>query len=397
MPNYTLRRILVFVAFCLIVWGIVWSVRKTVSFTYNKIKYSRIKVVTAQLKPGQVLFDSLLENKVSRDDANKLLASLAKILDLTKLQVSDEYRLYIGPDKEIQKLIYEKSPIDEYFVVLDDYGNLHSFKPEIILNKETITKEFMIKSSLFAAMKQAGEEDALAFKFVDVFAWDIDFFTYPRIGDKITIYFEKYSKDGQFAKYGRILAAEYKGREIFQTVYFEPKNNEAGYYGLDGKPTEKMFLKSPLKFTGRITSYFGGRRDPITSRHSNHSGVDFASYYGAPIVATSSGIVSFAGWKGYYGRLITVKHSNGYTTYYGHCSKSLVRPGQSVAQGQIIAKVGSTGRSTGPHVHYEIRQQGGAFNPLRFNQPQRKPLKDKDLKDFKQYAKNIWQHITENR
>ncbi|MFH1825754.1 MAG: M23 family metallopeptidase [bacterium] len=386
-PNYVKRRIIILVVFIVLIWGLVWGTRSTITWVQNKIKFSKIKVVTIKLKPGQVLFDSLLENSVSRDDANKLLASLAKVLDLTKLQVRDEYHLYTGPDQKIEKLIYEKSPIDQYFVVLDEYGNPHSFKPEINLEKKTITKEFTIKSSLFAAMLKEDEKDALAFKFVDVFAWDIDFYTYPRQGDKIKILFEKYYKNGEFVKYGQILAARYKGRETFDAVYFEPKNNQAGFYGLDGKPTEKMFLKTPLRFTGRITSYFGGRRDPITSRHSTHKGVDFASYYGAPIVATSSGIVSFAGWKGYYGRLVMVKHSNGYTTYYGHCSKLLVRPGKKVGQGQVIAKVGSSGRSTGPHVHYEIRQRGSAFNPLRFNQPKRKPLKDKDLAEFKNYVK----------
>ena len=154
-----------------------------------------------------------------------------------------------------------------------------------------------------------------------------------------------------------------------------------------------MFLKSPLKFTGRITSYFGYRRDPFTSRHSGHSGVDFAAYYGAPIVAASNGTVTFTGWQGAYGRLVIVRHSNGYYTRYGHCSKILVRRGQAVSQGQTIALVGSTGRSTGPHVHYEIRQNQRAFNPLRFNQPKRKPLKGNDLKDFKAYSKKIWEHI----
>jgi len=244
-------------------------------------------------------------------------------------------------------------------------------------------------------MLKEGEKDALVFKFVDVFAWDIDFYSYPRVGDKIKIYFEKYYKDGKFVKYGRILAAQYDGRDTFNAVYFKPKNNYAGYYALDGKPAEKMFLKSPLKFTGRITSYFGWRRDPYTSRHSRHRGVDFAAYYGAPIVATSDGTISFAGWNGPYGKLLIVRHANGYSTYYGHCSKLLVGPGQKVRQGQVIAKVGSTGRSTGPHCHYEIRSRNQAFNPLRFNQPKRKALAGQDLANFKSYLKNIWQNIEE--
>ena len=262
---------------------------------------------------------------------------------------------------------------------------------------QELVKEFTIKSSLFAAMKDEKEEDALVFLFVDIFAWDIDFFSYPRVGDKIKIYFEKYYHEGKFVKYGRILAAQYKGRNTFDAVYFVPPGKRGGYFALDGKPAEKMFLKSPLKFTGRITSYFGGRTDPFTSRHGRHNGVDFAAYYGAPIVATSTGNVSFAGWRGAYGKLITVRHSNGYTTYYGHCSKLYVRPGQAVSQGQVIAGVGSTGRSTGPHVHYEIRSRGAAMNPLRFNAPARKPLRGNELNAFKKHTDKVWPKLKKGR
>lgn len=390
---YLKRRIVLIVVFLCLVLGVVWTVNRGISWLQNRAKYSKIKVVAGSLKPGQVLFDSLLENKVSRESANELLASVGKILNLTKLQVKDEYRIYLDENGRIIKFVYEKSPVDQYFVVRGEYGKLHAFKPAIFLEKEVLAKEFEIKSSLFAAILKAKEKDALVFKFVDVFAWDIDFYAYPRVGDKIKIYFEKYFKEGKFVRYGRVIAAQYDGRQTFNAVYFEPKNNYAGYYALDGKPAEKMFLKSPLKFTGRITSYFGPRRDPITHRHGQHRGVDFAAYYGAPIVTTSDGIISYAGWRGGYGKLVMVRHANGYETRYGHCSRIVVRRGQKVSQGQVVAKVGSTGHSTGPHCHYEIRSRGAAFNPLRFNQPKRKPLKGKDLENFKVYSKKVWENI----
>lgn len=390
---YIKRRIVLLVIFILMVCGLVYGAMRTARYVKNRIKYSKIRVIEGNLKPGQVLFEALLAENISREAANEILSSVGKVLDLTKLQVSDEYRLYINENGRVDKFIYEKSPVDQYYVVRDEYGQLHAFKPTIFLDKETLTKEFVIESSLFAAMLKAGEKDSLVFDIVDIFAWDIDFDTYPRVGDKIRIYFDKYYNNGKFVKYGRIQAAQYTGRETFDAVYFEPKNNQNGYYTLEGKPTEKMFLKTPLKFTGRITSYFGLRRDPFTHRHDHHTGVDFASYYGAPIVATAGGIVSFAGWRGAYGRLLIVKHSNGYSTYYGHCTKLIARTGQKVTQGQTIATVGSTGRSTGPHCHYEIRQRGVAFNPLRFNQPKRKPLTGKDLEQFKTYSKKIWQNI----
>ena len=390
---YIRRRIALFVIFLLLIWGMVYAARTGIRWYQNYRKYSKIRVVQGRLKPGQVLFDSLLESDISREAANEIIDAIGGILDLRSLQVKDEYRIYLNENDRIQKFIYEKSPIDQYFVVRGEYGKLHAFKPAIFLKKETITKEITIESSLFEAMLKVSETDALVFDFVDIFAWDIDFFTYPRVGDKITIYFEKYFKEEEFVKYGRILAARYKGRDSFDAVYFEPQKDRPGYFALDGKPVEKMFLKTPLKFTSRITSYFGWRRDPFTHRHDRHLGVDFAAYYGAPIVATSDGWITFTGWNGPYGRLVIVKHSNGYSTYYGHCSKILVRNGQKITQGQVIASVGSTGRSTGPHCHYEIRLRGSALNPLQFNQPKRNPLAGKDLEAFKIYSKKVWKNI----
>lgn len=390
---YIRRRIALLVIFLLLVWGAVAGIRKAVSWYQNYLKFSKIRMIEGHLNPGEVLFDALLEKGVSREAANEVIGAIAKVLDLRSLQVRDIYRIYLNENDRVEKFIYEKSPVDQYFVVRGEYGQLHAFKPAIFLKKEILTKEITIESSLFEAMLKAGETDSLVFSFVDIFAWDIDFYSYPRVGDRIKIYFEKYYKKKEFVKYGRILAAQYRGRDTFDAVYFEPKDNRAGYYGLDGKPTEKMFLKTPLKFTGRITSYFGWRRDPFTHRHGSHRGVDFAAYYGAPIVATSDGWITYTGWNGPYGRLVIVRHSNGYSTYYGHCSRILVKGGQKIRQGQTIASVGSTGRSTGPHCHYEIRLRGAALNPLQFNQPKRNPLKGKDLEEFKVYSKKVWKNI----
>jgi hypothetical protein len=392
---YIRRRIALLAVLALLVLGGVAGVKRGIEALHDRARWANITVVKGKIESGQVLYDSLLADGLSREAASELVFSLARVLDLTKLRTGDRYRTYLDRQRRIIKFVYERSPADLYFAVRDDRGELHSFRPAIYLQKRLLAKEFTITSSLFAAMLKAKEEEELVFDLVDIFAWDIDFFTYPRTGDKIKLYYEKRFHRGKFVSYGRILAAEYDGRDKFQAVYFAPGNGRRGYYDLAGKPTEKMFLKSPLKFTGRITSLFGPRRDPITHRHGHHTGVDFASYYGAPIVATADGRIAFAGWRGGYGRLLIVRHNNGYSTYYGHCSRLLARPGQPVAQGQTIALVGSTGHSTGPHCHYEIRVQSRATNPLAFNLPKRKPLKGEELAAFKRYTADIWQNIEE--
>lgn len=393
---YIKRRIVLAVIFILLVWGMVSAARFGIRRYQNYLKYSKIHKIEGHIEQGQVLYNSLLEHEISPEAAAEVIGSVDDILDLTRLRVSDRYTIFLDENNQIVKFTYEKSPVELYFVVRDDKGKLNAFVPSIFLERKLSTKEFTIETSLFDAVRKQKEKDALLFAIVDIFAWDIDFYLYPRAGDRMKIYFEKYfNEGGDFVRYGRILAAQYAGRETFDAVYFEPRDNQDGYYTLEGKPCEKMFLKSPLKFTGRITSYFGWRRDPITHQHGRHRGVDFASYYGAPIVATSGGIVSSAGWKGAYGRLVTVRHSNGYITYYGHCSKILASLGQKVSQGEVIALVGSTGHSTGPHCHYEIRLQNQTLNPLGFNQPRRKPLSGEDLEAFKVYSQAVWKNIEE--
>lgn len=116
---------------------------------------------------------------------------------------------------------------------------------------------------------------------------------------------------------------------------------------------------------GRFTSYFGYRRDPWTGRRSYHSGVDIANRKGSYIYAAAPGQVIFTGWHHILGYMVKIKHTSGYVTYYGHMSKYLVTPGKWVAAGTVIGLMGNSGRSTGNHLHYEVRRHGRLVNPLK--------------------------------
>lgn len=345
----------------------------------------KYEVYEGKIIKDKPFYISLQEAGVSHEAILELTDSLKGILDFGKLQLNENFKIYLSDDKTIHKFIYVKDTFDQYFSVRDDKGKLHAFKPTIYIDKKTYTKEFTLKTSLFEAMLEGGEQPSLIMEYVNIFAWDIDFYTFPRTGDKIKIVFEKYEKDGEFVKYGKISAAQYiTSSKTFSAFYFESKKGKYGYYDIDGKPTEKQFLKSPLKFTGRITSGFSySRFHPIVKRNMAHYGVDFASYYGAPIIATASGKVTYTGWKGAYGYAVIVRHTNGYKTLYGHCSKILTYAGAYVNQGQTIASVGSTGWSTGPHVHYGMYINGVPTNPLTItNKPKGKPLSGSKLKEF---------------
>ena len=364
-----------------------------VAFFLAKIFYPKpqYKIISAKIKSNSVIMASFLENGLSREAAHELTFSIEKVLDLRKLRAGENYKIFLDKNNVVQKFIYHQSPYDLYYAVRTAKG-FSCFKEEVNLAKKVYSKTFTLKSSLFQAVLDKKEKEPLVFDIVDIFSFDIDFNTFPRQGDKIKVLYEKYEHQNKFAKYGKIIAAQYISNDkIFSGLLFESRPKKWGYYDLSGKPTEKQFLKSPLKFTGRITSLFSSRRfHPIIQRVTTHYGVDFASYYGAPIVATASGRIVFSGWKGAYGRAVIVRHANNFQSLYGHCSRILTRAGASVEQGQIIAQVGSTGWSTGPHVHYGVEIKGAPINPLALNnQPKEKPLYGKTLAKYQRIKNKI--------
>ncbi len=242
-----------------------------------------------------------------------------------------------------------------------------------------------VTSSLFGAIQDAGEHPALAVRFAEIFQWDIDFFRDLRSGDHFVAIVDRQSIDGELYGYGQIYAARFvnNGRSLTAILYPGP-DEKPGYYDLDGAPLRKQFLRSPLKFS-RITSRFNlNRFHPILKRHRPHYGVDYGAPVGTPVHVTSSGTVTYAGRNGGAGKMVRVRHPNGYETNYLHLSRyaSGVRPGARVTQGEVIGHVGSTGLSTGPHLDYRIRQNGRWINPLRLSSPPAKPLPEESRRRF---------------
>lgn len=234
-----------------------------------------------------------------------------------------------------------------------------------------------ISSSLYAALDSAipdsflpaGERQALAWAIADVYDWEVDFTRDVRAGDRFEVLFDRLvSPDGE-RRFGRIDAArvDVAGTPAY-AYYFtaDTDGDAAGYYDDQGRSLKRSFLRAPLQFR-RISSRFGGRVHPILHTYRKHEGVDFSADYGTPVRATADGIVTRAGRDGGYGNLIELRHVNGIRTRYGHLSAYArgLRVGQRVAQGETIGYVGSTGLSTGPHLHYEFLINGRPTNPQR--------------------------------
>ncbi len=221
-----------------------------------------------------------------------------------------------------------------------------------------------IQSSLFASTDAAGIPDAVAVQLAEMFASDIDFRRDLRKGDRFHVVYEALVADGEPLKTGRILAADFinNGR-THEAVWFEAPGVKGGYYGFDGESKRRFYLSSPLEFS-RVSSGYGMRFHPVLGTQRAHLGVDFAAPTGTPVRTVGDGLVEFAGVQRGYGNVIFVRHRNNQVTVYAHLSRIGVRTGQRVAQGEFIGNVGSTGMSTGPHLHFEFRDNGVHRDPL---------------------------------
>ncbi len=242
-----------------------------------------------------------------------------------------------------------------------------------------------IQSSLFAATDAVGVPDPVTRKFIEMFSTDIDFNSDLRRGDRFNIVYETYWQNGKFLKNGNILAAEFTNNGTpYQSIWFERMPGKGGYYDFNGKSQKKAFLKSPLEFS-RVSSGFAIRVHPVTGKIRQHKGIDFAAPTGTPIRAAADGVISFSGWQNGYGNFITIKHWGAYSTAYGHMSRIApgMTRGKKVSQGDVIGFVGSTGISTGPHLHYEFRVNNVQQNPSQMDMPNVHPLTAREMVRFK--------------
>jgi murein DD-endopeptidase MepM/ murein hydrolase activator NlpD len=248
-------------------------------------------------------------------------------------------------------------------------------------------------SSLYAAtdanVDGGSIPDSVVGEIIKMFSTNIDFRGDLKRGDRFNVVYETFWLDGELVKTGRILAGEFINRGAsYQAVWFEdPVTRQGGYYSLDGKSLKKAFLKSPLEVS-RVSSGFANRVHPISGEWKAHKGIDFAASQGTPIHAAGDGTVDFVGVSNGYGNMIVLKHWNNYSTAYAHMSRfgSNLRKGAKVSQGQVIGYVGSTGWSTGAHLHYEFRVANVARDPNTLKDLMAAPLSKGELARFKMAA-----------
>ncbi len=344
----------------------------------------RYTVKNRRIEPNQPMAVALQEAGLPPEQVSALISALEGVFDFRKSRVGDQFRLVIR-EGELDFFDYRQSTVDEWQVRRDGDKFVGS-KRSIEVEKQVGLVSLEINNSLYEAALAAGEDPVIGMVLADVFAWDIDFYRDVRKGDRARALVEKFVSKGRILRYGEVLAATYEGESVGtkRVFRYELPDGKASFFQEDGASARKAFLKSPLKYA-HVTSRFGSRVHPVLKYVKAHNGVDYAAAIGTPVWAVADGTVTVAHNTGAGGNTVCLRHTNGFETCYLHLSKygSGVRAGARVSQKQVIAYSGNTGRSTGPHLHYALKRNGGYVNPLNQNFPRTEPLPKNLLADFR--------------
>jgi murein DD-endopeptidase MepM/ murein hydrolase activator NlpD len=344
-------------------------------------------VKSGEIRPGDTFSGAAERVGIPAALVDRIASRMKPVLAFSKVMPGDVFEAQFDLSGGLLRFEYQVSPVEVYVLEHGEDGEFDAFKEEFEEEMKVVWVTGTIESSLYETVIAINEDPELAMKIAnEVFAWDIDFYSEAQKGDVFKVAVEKYVSGDYLIRYGRILAAEYAGGIGKKQSFFwrDPLGN-AGYYNAQGVATRRVFLRSPLKYA-HVTSRFGKRFHPILKRFKPHHGVDYGASTGTPVWAVADGAVASAGWNGGLGYAVKVKHSGGYTSLYGHLSKIAggVRAGARVRQGQVVGAVGSTGLSTGPHLHFALLLDGSYVNPLRRVAPPTEPIPAKHLAAFKE-------------
>jgi len=365
----------------------------------NPEPYEQFDKITGKLQSGQSLFSALLGKNINRVEAYNITRKLNEKFDLRYCHPEDSFAVRIDSLGKIHQLCYYPNKIKTYIVTRDTTETFSVCIDTLKLQRRIEHISGKLSETLYQSMIESGATADLVMRYSDIFQWDIDFFIDPRQGDEFALVFEAYYHNDKFIYNGNILGAVYKNQHYdFTAYYYNNNNNIDGYFDRDGKSFQKTFLKSPLNYS-YISSYFSkARYHPILKIVRPHNGVDYAARYGTPVVASADGTVIYRGWKGGYGKTIKIRHKNGrYVTLYGHLSRYAkgIRKGVKVKQKQVIGYVGSTGLSTGPHLHYTIYYNGVAINPLKLKNVSGPPIPKSEMENFYKAVKDMDKYLNE--
>ncbi|MFA4941458.1 MAG: peptidoglycan DD-metalloendopeptidase family protein [Patescibacteria group bacterium] len=328
--------------------------------------------------------------------ANEIYKTALDKYDLAKVKVGHFLELTFDKDSDnFKELVYKIDSEDELAVSYNISGEKATSTGEIAgsftaevrpidYEVKIVTKKGEVKTSMYEAALENNIDERAIIELADAFQWTIDFALDPRVGDKFKFIYEERYLNGEYQMPGKILAGQYiNDGKKYEVYYFEENKDNAGYFDENGNSVQKMFLKAPVAFR-YISSGFttGARYIEAFNISTGHRAIDYAATYGTPIRAVGDGTVIFAAYNGSYGNMVKIRHNGTYQTNYGHMSKFAVKRGVKVKQGDIIGYIGSTGLSTGPHLHYEMEKNGVKINALKEVMPPGQAIKDENKQRF---------------
>ena len=347
------------------------------------------KIVKA--KKGDTLSALLTREGVSSPEAHQAIKVLSKYYNPKRLQLGQELTLYLAPqtsvsgDNRLTALTLRPGTFTEVSLKRVGAERFEAEKRKIAVDRRLVRTGGTISSSLYIAARNTGVPAPVLMDLIRIYSWDVDFQRGIRPGDKFEILFEKlFTEDSEFARYGDILYANLVLSQDQNPLYrYKTKKGLIDYFNDKGQSARKALMRTPIN-GARLSSGFGKRRHPILGYTKMHRGLDFAAPRGTPIYAAGDGIIVRRGRNGGYGHYIRIRHNSDFETAYAHLSRyhSRAKQGRRVRQGQIIGYVGSTGRSTGPHLHYEILRHNRQVNPLRIKMPSGTKLRGKEMAFF---------------
>ena len=363
-------------------------------FLFNQFNSGATKV-ELKARNGDSIQRILYEQKISPTEVNNVLNALKREYNIGALRNDQKVYLIVKRERNgnfVSRLTVNIDNITTVHVFLNKDNVYETKRVTKILTKKNHLVETTIDRGIYRTAKQSGIENSIVAQFARLYGFEVDFQRDLKKNDKIKIFYERYlDDDGVSQRTGNIIYSEISNDKKNITLYrYEYPNGSIAYFTPDGKSIEKSLMRTPIN-GAKLSSRYGFRIHPILGYNQMHQGTDFAAPVGTPVMASGAGTVEYSGWKGGYGKFISIRHSPVYQTNYAHLQDYAkgIRRGTRVQQGQVIGYLGSTGSSTGPHLHYEVIVNGKKENSQTLKLPSAEPLEGNNKNFFEIQKRNI--------
>jgi murein DD-endopeptidase MepM/ murein hydrolase activator NlpD len=337
--------------------------------------------------------DALIRSGASEGEASELIGALSKLVDFRRARPEDRLIFERDAERQLQTFEYRAGVTEIYRAVRGEDGALRGLKVDIPIERRRLAKGIHVAGSLGQALRAMGLGSALSGIVTEALDSRMSFTRDVRAGDGVKIIVDEEYVDGSFLRYGSVYALEYASERTgkLQAFWYQPEHGDGDFYDNSGRALHGGWLRTPLRYDHISSPFNLKRRHPILKRIMPHLGIDYAANTATPVGAAGDGLVTFAGTRGPNGNLVSVRHNNGYESYYAHLSKigAGIKPGVRLTQRQVLGFVGSTGRSTGPHLHFAIKRAGHFIDPATLLNGPGEPLASAALPRFRALAQRL--------